>query len=232
MQRRMLDTWTSTTTITKRRALTTAISRPVSRPTNLRTACSRVLKPSISIRNPTRPNDCTATTTHHPRRRRNRDDAARAQQGIDAGLCREDDRPADCRRDELYPQRLGQCRAAGDSGSGRERAAGEVENPHGMVSALSGWRMVPAAERGNAAEHASPASPCCAGPPRARPSSPARSAPHRTANAARYRSVAGSTWQPHIGNPGNHRFQHYGVATLARNIRSRQPLSLHFTAGC
>ena len=26
---------------------------------------------------------------HHPRRRADRDDAARAQQGIDAGLCRE-----------------------------------------------------------------------------------------------------------------------------------------------
>ena len=60
---------------------------------------------------------------HHPRRRGNRDHAARAQQGIDAGLCRQDDRPADCRRDELYPQRLGQCGAAGDGGSGRESAA-------------------------------------------------------------------------------------------------------------
>ena len=40
---------------------------------------------------------------------RNRDDAARAQQGIDAGLCREDDRPGDRRRDELHPQCLGQC---------------------------------------------------------------------------------------------------------------------------
>ena len=52
--------------------------------------------------------------------------AARAQQGIDAGLCRENDRPADRRRDELYPQRLGQCRAAGDGGSGREGAADEI----------------------------------------------------------------------------------------------------------
>ena len=68
---------------------------------------------------------------HHPRRRANRDDAARAQQGIDAGLCREDDRPGDRRRDELHPQCLGQCGAAGDGGSGRESAAGKVANPHG-----------------------------------------------------------------------------------------------------
>ena len=52
--------------------------------------------------------------------------AARAQQGIDAGLCRENDRPGDRRRDQLYPQRLGQCRAAGDGGAGRESAADEI----------------------------------------------------------------------------------------------------------
>ena len=53
---------------------------------------------------------------HHPRRCANRHDATRAQQGIDAGLCRKDDRPGDRRCDELYPQFLGQCRAAGDGG--------------------------------------------------------------------------------------------------------------------
>ena len=61
---------------------------------------------------------------HHPRRRGNRDDAARAEQGIDAGLCGKDVRPGDRRRDELHPQRLGQCGAAGDGGSRSRRRGG------------------------------------------------------------------------------------------------------------
>ena len=62
----------------------------------------------------------------HPRRRANRDDAARAQYRIDAGLCRENVGPADCRRHDLYPQRLGQCRAGGERGRGRESAPDEI----------------------------------------------------------------------------------------------------------
>ena len=51
-----------------------------------------------------------------------RDDAARAQQGIDAGLCYENVGSADRRCRELHPQCLGQCGAGGDAGAGRESA--------------------------------------------------------------------------------------------------------------
>src|SRR6185295_5090215 len=60
--------------------------------------------------------------------------------------------------------------------------------------------------------------PCCAAPRRAPPSSRWTSAPHRSADAARYRWAAGSTWHPRIGDggiggTGNHRFHHERVAT-------------------
>ena len=70
--------------------------------------------------------DAFEHAAHHPRRRANRDDAARAQHRIDAGLCRENDGPGDRRRDDLYPQFLGQCRAAVTRGPGREGAADEI----------------------------------------------------------------------------------------------------------
>ena len=59
--------------------------------------------------------DPSSHAAHHPRRRRDRDDAARAQHRIDAGLCRENVGPADRRCHELHPQCLGQCRAGGDA---------------------------------------------------------------------------------------------------------------------
>ena len=62
---------------------------------------------------------------HHARRRRNGDHAARAQQGIDAGLC-EFVGSGDRRCHDLHPQRLGQCRACRDRGRGREGAQGEM----------------------------------------------------------------------------------------------------------
>ena len=47
---------------------------------------------------------------------------ARAEQGIDAGLCAKLSRPGDRRCHDLYPQRLGQCGAGGDGGGGGEGA--------------------------------------------------------------------------------------------------------------
>jgi mono/diheme cytochrome c family protein len=45
------------------------------------------------------------------------------------------------------------------------------------------------------------------------------------------RREASQTPRGASGTLGNHRFQHYQVAILARNIRSRQPLSFRLTAG-
>ena len=67
---------------------------------------------------------------HHPRRRADRDDAARAQYRIDAGLRQAIVRSADCRCHELHPQFLGQCRAAGDAGAGQRRR-GARNDPRG-----------------------------------------------------------------------------------------------------
>ncbi len=51
---------------------------------------------------------------HHSRRRRKHHHAARAEHGIDAGLCRKALRPGDRRCHDLHPQRLGQRGAGGD----------------------------------------------------------------------------------------------------------------------
>ena len=52
--------------------------------------------------------DPSSTLAHHPRRRADCDDAARAEHGIDAGLCEGPLGPADRGCDELHPQFLRQ----------------------------------------------------------------------------------------------------------------------------
>ena len=52
-----------------------------------------------------------------------RDDGARAQHRVDAGLCRKTLRSGNRRRHDLHPQLLGQCGAGGERGAGREGAA-------------------------------------------------------------------------------------------------------------
>ena len=64
---------------------------------------------------------------HHPRRRRDCDDAACAQQGIDAGLSKTvGSGHRRCR--DLHPQFLGQCRAGGDGQRGRHRTQGQMRS--------------------------------------------------------------------------------------------------------
>src|SRR5258706_234505 len=63
---------------------------------------------------------------YHPRRCADRDDAARAQSRIDAGLRQAVVGSRDRRCHKLHPQFLGQCRAAGDAGAGEEGAERKI----------------------------------------------------------------------------------------------------------